>query len=270
MIQFHVGTAGWDYKDWVGPFYPKKLERYVFLQHYAKYFDIIEVNSSFYTPPSLEMTKNWKSRVNDSFRFCLKVWQNISHQSNNPQLELDIDRYIQNIKPLKEIISMLILQFPPWFTCSEEHEQHLKLILNNFPKGYKIAIEFRDNSWFEKSKLKFLNSNKNIIVVTSYLQNIKPFYPSNQEIYYIRLIGDRELNTFNKVQKNRTESLEHLYTNIKELQKRPNVQEIFIIVNNHFSGFAPETANQIKKTLNLSFKNFSHQVKLSNFLNDKL
>ena len=269
MTQFHVGTAGWDYKDWVGPFYPKKLEKYLFLQHYAKYFDIVEVNSSFYSPPSLEMTENWKSRVNDSFRFCFKVWQNISHQGNNLQLELDIDHYIQNIKPLKDRIDLLILQFPPWFKSSEKHEQYLNVILNNFPKDYKIAIEFRDNSWFENSKLKFLKSRKNIILITSYLQSLKPFYPSDQEIYYIRLIGDRELNTFNKVQKNRTESMEHLFSNIKELQKRPDVREIFIIINNHFSGFAPETANQIKKGLNLPVKNFSRQVKLSDYINKK-
>jgi len=269
MTHFHVGTAGWDYKDWLGPFYPKKLAKYLFLQHYAKYFDFVEVNSSFYSPPSLEMTENWNSRVSDSFRFCLKVWQNISHQSNNPQLEIDIDHYMQNIKPLKDRIDLLILQFPPWFTYSETHEQHLKVILNTFPKDYNIAVEFRDNSWFEQSKLKFLNSYKNIIVVTSYLQNLNPFYPSNQEIYYIRLIGDRELNTFNKVQKNRKESMEHLYANIKELQKSPDVREIFIIVNNHFSGFAPETANQIKKDLNLPVKNFSHQVKLFDYMNKK-
>ncbi|TFG21996.1 MAG: DUF72 domain-containing protein, partial [Promethearchaeota archaeon] len=151
----------------------------------------------------------------------------------------------------------------------EKHEQHLKVILNNFPKDYKIAVEFRDNSWFEKSELTFLKSNNNIIMVTSYLQNLKPFYPSNQETYYIRLIGDRELNTFNKVQKNRTESMEHLYTNIKELQKRLDVREIFIIVNNHFSGFAPETVNQIKKELNLPVKNFSHQLKLFDYVNRK-
>ena len=269
MIQFHVGTAGWDYKDWVGPFYPKKLEKYQFLPHYAKYFDVIEVNSSFYSPPSLEMTENWKSRVGDSFRFCLKVWQNISHQINNPELELDIDRFIQNIKPLIDKISLLLLQFPPWFTRSEKHEQYLKVILNNFPKDYTIGLEFRDNSWFEESKLKFLKSNKNTILITPYLQNVKPFYLSTQEIYYIRLIGDRTLKKFNKVQNNRRKSLEHLYTNIKMLQKKPEVREIFIIVNNHFSGFTPETVNQIKKELNLPVKNFSHQVKLSDYMDKK-
>ena len=269
MTQIHVGTAGWDYNDWIGPFYPKKLEKYQFLSHYAKYFDIIEVNSSFYTPPSLEMTENWKSRVSDSFRFCLKVWKNISHQSNNLQLELDIDRYVQNIKPLKDRIDLLILQFPPWFTCTEKHEQHLKVILNNFPTDYTIAVEFRDNSWFENSKLKFLQSHKKTIMVTSYLQNLKPYYPLNQNFYYIRLIGNRELKIFNKVQKGQIESMEHLYANIKEIKKKPNVREIFIIVNNHFSGFAPETANQIKKELNLPVKNFSHQVKISDYINKK-
>ena len=269
MMKIYVGTAGWDYNDWVGPFYPPKFEIYRYLPYYAKYFDIIEVNSSFYSIPTLEMTESWNSRVNESFRFTLKVWQNITHKIANPQIEIDIDNFVTNIKPLKDKISLLILQFPPWFKHSEKHENHLKLILNSFPKDYQLAVELRDNSWFEKDGTEFIESNKNFNLVTTYLQNVKPYFPLNQELYYIRLIGNRELSKFNRVQRDQKKSMDHLYTNIKKLQKKTNIREIFIIVNNHFSGFAPETANQIKKDLNLTVKNFSHQVRISEFLNKK-
>ena len=269
MIKFYIGTAGWDYHDWVGPFYPPKFEKYRYLPYYTNYFDIVEVNSSFYSLPTPEITEGWNSRVTDSFRFTLKVWQDITHKIENPQIEVDIDNFVGNIKPLRDKISLLILQFPPWFKRSEKHENHLKFILNTFPKGYKLAVELRDNSWFEKDGADFIEVHKNFLLITTYLQNVKPYFPLNQETYYIRLIGDRELNSFDRVQRSQKESMDHLYTNIKQLQKKPNVHEIFIIVNNHFSGFAPETANQIKKDLNLPVKNFSHQVKLTEFLNKK-
>ena len=269
MINFYVGTAGWDYNDWAGPFYPPKLEKYLYLPYYAKYFDTIEVNSSFYSLPTPEMTESWNSRVSNSFRFTLKVWQNITHKIENPQIEIDIDNFINNIKPLKDKISVLILQFPPWFKYSEKHENHLNMILNIFPKDYQLAVELRDNSWFEEGGFEFLKRHKNSFLVTSYLQKVVPFFPSNQKLYYVRLIGDRELNKFNRVQRSQKELMDHLYTNIEQLQKNSNIHEIFIIVNNHFSGFAPETANQIKKDLNLTVKNFSHQVRISEFLNKK-
>jgi uncharacterized protein YecE (DUF72 family) len=268
-MKIYVGTAGWDYNDWVRAFYPPKLEKYRYLPYYSKYFDVVEINSSFYSLPTREMTESWNSRVSDSFCFTLKVWQNISHKINNPQLDLDIDSFIDNIRPLKNKISLLILQFPPWFKRSEKHENHLKYILNSFPKDYRLAIELRDNSWFEKSGSEFIERNKNFFLITTYLQKVKTFFPPSQETYYIRLIGDRELNTFDRVQRSQNESLEHLYTHIKQLRKKSNVHEIFIIVNNHFSGFAPETANQIKQDLNLPIKSFSHQVKLREYLNRK-
>ena len=269
MMKIYVGTAGWDYNDWVGPFYPPKLEKYRYLPYYAKYFDIIEINSSFYSLPTLEMAESWNSRVNESFRFTLKVWQNITHKIENPQIDVDIDNFLVNIEPLKDKISLLILQFPPWFKHSEKHESHLKFILNGFPKDYQLAVELRDNSWFEKDGSEFIESNKKCFFITSYLQNLKPYYPLNQEVYYIRLIGDRELSKFNQIQRDQKQSIDHLYSNINQLQKKSNIHEIFIIVNNHFSGFAPETANQIKKDLNLSVKNFSHQAKISEYLNKK-
>ena len=268
-MKIYVGTAGWDYNDWVGPFYPPKLERYQYLSYYAKYFEIIEVNSSFYSLPSLEMTENWNSRVSESFRFTLKVWQNITHKIENPQIDVDIDNFVANIKPLKGKISFLILQFPPWFKHSEKHETHLEYILNSFPNEYQLAVELRDNSWFENDGIKFTRSNKNSFLVTTYLQNVKQYFPLNQEMYYIRLIGNRELTKFNRVQKDQKELINHLYTNIKQLRKKSNIHEIFIIVNNHFSGFAPETANQIKKELKIPFKNFSHQAKITEYLNKK-
>jgi uncharacterized protein YecE (DUF72 family) len=266
-MEIYVGTAGWDYHDWIGPFYPPKLEKYRYLPYYAEYFGIIEVNSSFYSLPSLEMTESWNSRVSDSFRFTLKVWQNITHKLENPQIEVDIDNFVANIKPLKDKISLLILQFPPWFRQSEKHVNHLKYILNSFPKDYRLAVELRDNSWFENDATNFILSNKSSFLITTYLQNVKAYFPLNQETYYIRLIGDRKLEKFNRVQRGQKESMDHLYANIKQLQEKSKIHEIFIIVNNHFSGFAPETANQIKKELNLPVKNFSHQIKIKDFLN---
>jgi len=265
MVDIHIGTAGWDYKDWIGPFYPKNLDRGKFLAFYSKYFDVNEINSTFYNLLSGETFKKWINKVPSNFQFILKVWKKITHEFDNPSLEDDIYTFQSNVKPFENMVKGFLLQFPPWFKHSDNHFQHLSYIVRKFAKNYRIFIELRSNSWFEELDLVKLIDGKNIILVTSYLENLKPFYYPKQEVYYIRLIGDREITKFDHLQKSQDISLSHLYLNIKELQIVPNIREIFIIVNNHFSGFAPETVNQLKRELNLPFKYFAKQKKLTEY-----
>jgi len=97
------------------------------------------------------------------------------------------------------------------------------------------------------------------------MPGIKAYYFKNQGSYYIRLIGDRELNVFNGIQRSQEESLIDLLRNLQMLEKNPNIFEIFIIVNNHFQGNAPESINLLKKRLNLHIREFNQQKKLSDY-----
>ena len=98
------------------------------------------------------------------------------------------------------------------------------------------------------------------------MPGLKAYYLTNQRFYYIRLIGDRELNVFNRIQRNQEESIEDLIRNLQILEKMSKIYEIFIIVNNHFQGNAPESVNLLKKRLNLPLKEFNQQKKLSDYL----
>jgi len=266
MTKLSISTAGWDYKDWIGPFYPKNLERFHHLEYYAKYFDIVEINSTFYNLPSEEIVHNWTLRVPESFHYIVKVWQKISHNLNDSQLESYIAQFFLRIAFLKEKVSNLLIQFPPWFKYSEKHYKQLSNLLKQIPMEYRYVIELRDNSWFDTKILYEIINGSNVIIGTTYMPGIKPFYMPNQKIYYIRLIGDRELNVFNRIQRRQEEAINDLMQNIHNLIKIPEIYEIFVIVNNHFAGFAPECVNQIKKHLNLPLKRFNQQKKISDFL----
>ena len=167
---------------------------------------------------------------------------------------------------LKEKVSNLLIQFPPWFKYSEKHYKQLSNLLKQIPMEYRYVIELRDNSWFDTKILYEIINGSNVIIGTTYMPGIKPFYMPNQKIYYIRLIGDRELNVFNRIQRRQEEAINDLMQNIHNLIKIPEIYEIFVIVNNHFAGFAPECVNQIKKHLNLPLKRFNQQKKISDFL----
>lgn len=266
MVKIEIGTAGWDYKDWVGNFYPKRLERSKHLVFYSTIFSLVEINSTFYNLPTKQMVKNWYNLVPQNFRFIVKVWQQITHALDDPKLFSNIENFFSVLSPLGKKIEAFLLQFPPWFKFTENHLGKLKALLNEVPSRYKYIIELRDNSWFDvEILLKFIDG-ANFILGSTYKPGIMPYFFKNQKYYYIRLIGDRKLTIFNHIQREQGENLRSLEENIEKLGQKPNIYEIFIIVNNHFQGFAPESANELKKKFGLPYNQFTTQTRLSDFI----
>lgn len=266
MVNISIGTAGFYYKDWIGPFYPKKLHKTHHIEYFSKFFKLVEINSTFYNLPTENMVNNWKNRVPKSFRFFIKVWQQISHHLNDHDLDSYIFEFFSRLHELKPKIIGFLIQFPPWFKYSEDHLQKLELLLHKIPEEYKYIIELRDSSWYDPEILKKFIDGERIILGTTYMPGIIPYYMKNQNRYYIRMIGDRELTVFNRIQRDQSTALSDLYKNVQKLTKTPNISEIFIIVNNHFQGFAPESVNMLKKKFGLSYRQFSNQTSLIDFV----
>lgn len=162
-------------------------------------------------------------------------------------------------------LKLILFQFPPWFNPTEENYYNLIEIKEEIPKKLLQIYEFRNNSWFKSKKLIRISDSDRIIIATTYLKGLKPFYLPNQARYYIRLIGDRQLNTFSRVQRNQDFVISHLLKKLEKIKKQSETKEVFIIVNNHFTGFAPETANHLKNLLSLPVKRFNNQKTLFDF-----
>ena len=265
MQKISLGCAGWDYNDWSGSFYPKPLDRYNRLEFYSKFFDIVEINSTFYNLPNRTTVSKWFNQVPENFRFLVKVWQQITHNLNETDLDYLISQFFTQLSPLRDKAFAYLLQFPPWFKCTEKHLRRLVYLSKDLPSEHKYVIELRDNSWFEEQNVLEVIDGKNFILATTYMPRIRAYYLNNQETYYVRLIGDRELNVFNRIQRSQNESINDLLKNLQMLEKKPNIFEIFIIVNNHYMGNAPESINLLKKRLNLNLKEFTPQKKLSDY-----
>ncbi len=266
MVKITIGTAGFSYKDWVGPFYPKKLERSRHLEFFSNYFPIVEINSTFYNLPSEDMVINWNNRVPEEFRFIVKLWQKITHELNSSEIDNRILEFFSRVRPLKEKIFGILLQFPPWFKYSEKHSKQLNYLIKTIPSEYNYIIELRDNLWFTPQILSNFIDGKKFILGTTYMPGIIPYYKPNQNYYYIRLIGDRELTVFNRIQRSQKETMKDLFKNVQDLLKKPDIYEIFIIVNNHFQGHAPESVNMIKQKFGISYRSIGNQKSLTDFI----
>src|SRR5262245_50324235 len=117
---WRVGTSGWSYPPntgagtWTGVFYPfRKTDE---LKFYSRYFNTVEVNSTFYRPCSPKAAENWAARTPDNFEFTVKVWQVFTH-SREPWSQADLDEFRAGLRPLAESrkLGCLLLQFPASF-----------------------------------------------------------------------------------------------------------------------------------------------------------
>jgi uncharacterized protein YecE (DUF72 family) len=142
-----VGTSGWQYRDWRGCFYPQKLAQKAWLEHYVERFRTVEVNNTFYRLPPRETFAAWAQRVPDDFVMVLKLSRYLSHIKRLKDPEEPVQRFLEVAEPLVTAgrLGPLLLQLPPRMEASAERLDHT---LSLFPSTMRIAVEFRDPSWY--------------------------------------------------------------------------------------------------------------------------
>ena len=149
--KFYIGPAGWSYKDWEGIVYPQtKAKNFHRLKYISNFFNTVEINSSFYRPPSAQTTKNWISLVQDNaeFSFTYKLWQRFTHHRQTyPSIE-DEKAVKTGLDPLMENdkLGTMLIQFPWSFKNNKDNREWLDRVINLF-KHYHPVIEVRHISW---------------------------------------------------------------------------------------------------------------------------
>src|SRR2546425_8316358 len=193
--KIRVGPAGWSYKDWNGIVYPAHAgSKFDPLAYLASYFDMIEINSSFYRPPAASSSKSWASRVahNPDFKFTAKLYQRFTHERGKATGD-DERVFREGIDPLAEAerLGALLLQFPWSFKNTEEERDYLSQLLDRF-KVYPLVVELRHASWnepavyqsFERRGVGFCNIDQPL-----FKRSIKPSARATSPVGYVRLHG---------------------------------------------------------------------------------
>ncbi|MFC2169088.1 DUF72 domain-containing protein [Acidobacteriota bacterium] len=262
MARYFFGTAGWSYKDWEGIVYPqKKGPNFHSLVFLAQYINIVEINSTFYRPPTARISLSWTKRVEGllDFLFAVKLHQIFTHQRESFS-QKDADNFKFGIEPLKakKRLAAILIQFPWSFANTTAHMQYLTDLFKLF-SGYPLALEVRHISWDSSGLYDLLAEYK--VCLCNIDQPIfqKSLRPSaittNSEFSYVRLHG-RNYKTWFKKDAGRDERYNYLYSKeeleewvekIKELGKKSN--KVFVITNNHYRGQALTNALQIKNLI---------------------
>src|SRR4051812_37434784 len=140
----HVGTAGYSYPSWVGPFYPPGTPAAELLPAYARHFPAVEINSSFYRPPTVEQMEKMAPRTPPGFGFTLKVPRSASHDHDAaelPAFRVAADR----LHALGKLLGLLV-QGPESYHRTPAHRDWLKQIADAL-RPHPVAVELRHRSW---------------------------------------------------------------------------------------------------------------------------
>ncbi|MHB8681597.1 MAG: DUF72 domain-containing protein [Acidimicrobiales bacterium] len=141
----YVGTSGWQYPSWRGPFYPQGVPSRLWLEHYAAVFRTVEVNNTFYRLPRREVFDAWAARTPDDFVMTVKASRYLTHVRRLDAPQEPVQRLMAAASSLGTKLGVVLLQLPPDLPARIEA---LEETLACFPAGTRVAVEPRHESWF--------------------------------------------------------------------------------------------------------------------------
>ena len=145
-MNFSVGTSGFSYKEWKGPFYPEKLPNKDMLAYYSSELPAVEINNTFYRLPKREVIENWAAQVPEGFRFSIKASRRITHFRRLKDTGEVLDYLIDATSVLGDRLGVILFQLPPNF---KKDIDRLGAFLETLPEDVRAAFEFRNDSWFD-------------------------------------------------------------------------------------------------------------------------
>lgn len=272
QAKIYIGTSGWSYPrgegTWTGYFYPRgKINE---LEYYSQFFNTVEVNSTFYRPPSPVYVQNWARRTPADFLFTVKLWQKFTHPKMYREatgeeavvLQSDVDQFRQGIEPLAEAgkLGALLAQFPPSFRNDEHGRQILAAVVRVFGQ-YKLAVELRHRSWSDDDTTAQSLRESNVAWVQidepRFKSSIAGKLPVTADMAYFRFHGRNSEMWWKGDNETRykylysPEEIDELSAKVKSAAGQ--TQLLFIFFNNHWQGYAPRNAVDMKGVLQLPF-----------------
>lgn len=151
-----VGTSGFAYKEWKGPFYPEKTPDKEMLTHYAQRLPSVEINYTFRRLPSESTFAVWKAQAGEGFRFTLKASQRITHFKRLKSVQEDVDEFLRRARLLESKLGVILFQTPPNLAFDPDV---LQAFADGLPAPFLYAMETRHASFKSKEAQSILKKN---------------------------------------------------------------------------------------------------------------
>ena len=241
-----LGTSGWSYNEWIGPFYHKGEKS--MLRAYGRVLKTAEINTSFYRYPTNKMVMGWARYSPSEFVFSAKLPKLITHQKKldlKEGIQEDLEKFCETLRVLllNGKLGCLLIQLPPKY---EYDLDHLESFFKILPTEFSFAVEFRNLSWMRSETWDLLEKYKVAYTIVD-----EPLLPPEVHITssnaYFRWHGKGQNPWFDY--RYSREELEPWIPKIKATSEK--VKRVYGYFNNHFHGYAPENCLQVLEMLGL-------------------
>jgi uncharacterized protein YecE (DUF72 family) len=235
-----IGCSGWNYADWRERLYPKGLPQSRWLEHYATFFDTVEVNATFYRLPRREAVARWVEQTPAGFTFAVKASRYLTHLRRLTDLGGGIERFYERIEPLVRSpkLGPVLWQLPANFHRDDER---LTNALEALPRG-RHCFEFRHESWFAPDVYDLLRAHDVALVIGDDPRRPFQTHELTADWTYVRFHRGRRGRNGNYSQS----ELEEWRSRIAAWRTRV---EVFAYFNNDWEGYAVQNGLWLKKRL---------------------
>ncbi|GEM51175.1 DUF72 domain-containing protein [Empedobacter brevis] len=241
-FEVYVGCAKWNKQD-LKNFYPPKTKDE--LSYYSTQFNSIELNATYYRSPSKENVETWAKKTPKDFKFFPKIPQSISHYGRLQNVTDKLNQYLDAVALFENKLGMIFLQMHENFAPKDFEK--LENFIENFPKGYPLAVELRHEEWFSNEE----NFNQLVkLFEDHHISNIIVDTAGRRDMVHMRLTSNEAFVRF--VGANIPSDYERLdeWIEIIKLWKAEGLQKLYFFIHQNLELESPMLAKYFIKKLN--------------------
>ncbi|MDT0690285.1 DUF72 domain-containing protein [Salegentibacter sp. F188] len=231
-----IGTSGYQYKHWKGDFYPKDLAVKDRFEFYARHFDTVEINNTFYKMADASTFDEWKNSAPKDFCYAIKYSRFGTHRKKLKDPEGHVNYFLDRATHLETLLGPVLVQLPPnW----KKNIERLKEFLQVTPKSIRWAIEIRDPDWLSEELYELLREHNAALV----LHDMIPDHPRviTADWTYMRFHGKNYSGNYSKKHLNEIADEVRGYVD--------DGLDVFVYFNNDLEGHAVRNALSLKENL---------------------
>jgi uncharacterized protein YecE (DUF72 family) len=236
--KIHIGTSGWNYRHWFGRFYPEHLRQDELLAFYAKSFDTVEINNTFYHLPTIKAFNNWRETVPKDFLFALKASRFITHMKKLKAPKTSSKKLFNRMQRLEGKLGPILFQLPPGWSRNDER---LARFLESLPAGHQYVFEFRDASWLTQDVYDLLKEHQAAFCIHDFRRETTP-KEITADFTYVRMHGPRRAAYSGSYP---PRALKEWAEQIHEWQQQ--LRDIYVYFNNDANGDAIKNALKLRE-----------------------
>jgi uncharacterized protein YecE (DUF72 family) len=252
-MELRTGCSSWTSESWSGRFYPAGIVGADRLRYYARRFDTVEVDASFYHDPGPDRARRWAAVTPDDFRFALKMPRDLL-DPRRPADDAALERFVSTARALGPKLGPILLQFPPSFGPAR-HAGFLGSLTDRLTPGFRYAVELRHADWYSEPYFGDLTrrlERHGIALAWSYLTYLSVPAERTADFVYLRFIGDHTTvpaSVHGETRIDRSDAVRQWAGPARTAVEGGH--DLFAYFNNHFAGFAPESVNLFRHAMNL-------------------